>query len=125
MMNTQFSRKITVFHGRIPPEPGFLVGYGAIIAAFGLPVPIPQTLALISCKNRKYEEVGWMVFTPKHRPKDSLYKHLVFALKYEGVNLLFFKYLFSNISKENILSLFGIEPTGQYSRITCPLSGTK
>jgi Fic family protein len=116
MMNTQFSRKITVFHGRIPPEPGFLVGYGAIIEAFGLPVSIPQTLALISFKNRQYEKVGWIVFTPKHRPEDSLYKHLVFALKYEGINLLFFKYLFSKISKENILSLFGIEPTGQYSR---------
>jgi Fic family protein len=57
-----------------------------------------------------------MVFAPKYQPEDSLYKHLVFALKYEGVNLLILKYLFSKINKEDVLSLLRIEPTGQYSR---------
>lgn len=116
MNNTHILRKIPVFHGRIPPEPGILVGYGAIIEAFGLPVPLPQTLALISSKNRQYEKDGWMVFTPKHQPEDTLYKHLVFALKYEGINLLVCKYLFTKISKEEVVSLLRIEPTGQYSR---------
>jgi Fic family protein len=57
-----------------------------------------------------------MVFTPKYHPENSLYKHLVFALKYEGVNLLVFKSLFDNIRKNEILSLLCQEPTGQYSR---------
>lgn len=116
MNNIRFSQKITIFHGRMPPEPGFLVGYGAIIEAFSLPVPVPQKIALISTKNRQYKRDGWMVFTPKHHPEDTLYKHLVFALKYEGINLLIIKNLFKNIKKDEVKSLLHIEPTGKYSR---------
>jgi Fic family protein len=116
MKNTRLSRKITIFHGRIPPEPGILVGYGAIIEAFQLPVPLPDKLALISYKNRQYEKEEWMVFTPKYQPEDSLYKQLVFALKYEGVNLLVCKYLFAKLNKTDVITLLQIEPTGIYSR---------
>jgi len=116
MNNTHFSRKITVFHGRIAPETGLLVGYGAIIETFALPVPLPNTLALISSKNRRYEKEGWVVFTPKYQPEDTLYKHLVFALKYEGINLLVCKFLFNKLSKSEIETLVQIEPTGLYTR---------
>lgn len=115
-MNTHFSLKIPAFHGRALPEPGSIVGYAAVIDTLELPVPIPHTIAMISEKNRKYETEGWKVFTPKHKPEESLYKQLVFALKYEGVNLLAFKMLFEKLSKEEILDLVQIEPTGMYSR---------
>ena len=88
MKNTRFSREIPVFHGKSTPEKGKIAGYAAIIDALELPVPLPRTLALISKKSRRYEKDGWKVFTPRHQPDDSLYKQLVFALKYEGVNLL-------------------------------------
>jgi len=91
MNNNHFSRKITVFHGRSTPEEGMLVGYGAIIETLKLPVPIPETLALISQKNRRYQADGWKVLTPKYKPEDTLYKQLIFAMKYEGINLLLFK----------------------------------
>lgn len=100
MNNTSFTRKISVFHGLIPPEEGYIVGYGAIINFYELAIPLPNVLSLISTKNRKYEKNGWMVFTPKHQPEDTLYKQLVFALKHEGINLLFFKFLFSKLKKE-------------------------
>jgi hypothetical protein len=98
------------------PEAGAVVGYAAIIETLKLPVPIPEYIAVISDKNKKYEKNGWKVFTPKHKPEESLYKQLVFALKYEGVNLLFFKKLFEKISKKEILALLLIEPKGLYSR---------
>ncbi len=116
MINNCFSQKISVFHGRNTPEEGMLVGYGAIIEAVKLPVPLPETLALISSKNRRYEKEGWKVFTPKYQPGDTLYKQLVFALKYEGVNLLLFKKLFERLSNREVKELVGIEPTGRYSR---------
>ena len=116
MNNTSFARKISVFHGNIPPEEGYIVGYGAIIDFYELAIPIPNALSLISTKNRKYKKNGWMVFTPKHQPEDTLYKQLVFALKYEGINLLFFKFLFSKLKKEEIVELLKVEPTGQYTR---------
>ncbi len=85
------SLEIIAFHGITAPEQGKLVGYGAIIDALKLPLPIPLRLALISKKHRQYATDGWLVLTPRHQPEDNLYAHLVFALKYEGVNLLFFK----------------------------------
>lgn len=116
-MNTNhYSQKITVFHGRVPPEEGTLVGYGAIIHAFNLAIPLPSSLALISNKHRRYEVKGWKIFTPKHRPDDSLYKQLIFALKHEGLNLLFFKQLFLQLNKTQVEELVSMEPTGQYSR---------
>ena len=116
MKNYHFSRKITVFHGRSAPEEGTLVGYGAIIETLRLPIPLPNTLSLISLKNRLYEKNGWKVLTPKYQPEDTLYKQLVFAMKYEGINLLLFKKLFLKITKTDVKEIIAIEPTGQYSR---------
>jgi hypothetical protein len=68
MKNTCYSREITVFHGRSAPEPGNIAGYAAISDALELPLPLPNTLVLISKKNRRYQKDGWKVFTPKHQP---------------------------------------------------------
>ncbi|HZL12045.1 MAG TPA: Fic family protein [Prolixibacteraceae bacterium] len=116
MNNNPISQKITIFHGRLAPEEGFLVGYGAIIAHFNLPVPIPHKLALISYKKRQYTTKEWQVLTPRHRPDDSLFKQLVFALKYEGINLLVLKKLFDVLKADAISELVQIEPLSQYSR---------
>ena len=86
-----FSKNITVFNGKITPEPATLVGYGAIIHALQLPMPMPNKLAIISRKHKQYSTENWLVYTPRHQPKETLFHHLVFALKYEGINLLFFK----------------------------------
>jgi Fic family protein len=116
MQATRFSLKITVFHGRQTPEEALLIGYGAIIERLKLAVPMPFQLALISSKKRQYKNEQWQVFTSRHQPEDNLYKQLVFALKYEGVNLLVFKKLFEKLSQTEILSILKIEPTGIYSR---------
>ena len=116
MENKSLSPKITVFHGRTAPEEGFLVGYGAIINAFDLKVPVPETLSIISSKKRQYQVDGWQVFTSRHLPDDTLYKQLVFALKYEGVNLLLIKKLFEKITEKQTVDLLQEEPLGQYSR---------
>lgn len=116
MNNNHFSLKISVFHGRKSPEEGFLVGYGALLEAYKLEVPVPDILSLISTKKREYKTNEWQVFTSRYLPEDSLYKHLIFALKYEGLNLLLLKKLFEKLSEEQALALIQQEPTGQYSR---------
>lgn len=116
MDNNCFSLKISVFHGRKAPEEGKLVGYGALIEGFTLTMPFPHRLTLISTKKRQYTTEQWQVLTSRHEPEDTLYKQLVFALKYEGINLLFFKKLFEKIPEETIATLVQIEPQGQYSR---------
>jgi Fic family protein len=116
MNNIHFSQEILVFHGRTSPETGFLAGYGALIQYYQLNVLIPATLALISKRNKNYNQPGWIVFGPKYRPSDTLTAHLVFALKYEGVNLLFFKKLFERLEQQEIVELIMAEYTGQYIR---------
>ena len=116
MKNNYFSREITVFHGRTTPEKGILAGYGAIINAYNLSVPLPNKLSLISEKKRQYSNEEWQVFTSRHKPENTLYKQLIFALKYEGINLLVLKKLFEILSDDEIIELVQIEPLGQYSR---------
>ncbi len=94
MEYNHFSQEITVFHGRVAPEKARIAGYGAVIEALGLAMPMPERLALVSYKNRQYKDKQWQVFTFRHLPDDILYSQLVFAIKYEGINLLFFKKLF-------------------------------
>lgn len=111
-----FCKRIKVFEGRIAPEEATLVGYCAIIAKLRLSMPIPNTIALISDKQTTYQNNEWFVFSSKIKFEDRLYKHLVFALKYEGINLLFFSKLFQLIGNEGIISILKEEPLGQYSR---------
>jgi len=116
MISKCFSKEITVFLGRKTPEKATLVGYGAIIENLQLPMPMPSVLSLISEKRKNYQTEEWVVYSSRNNFEDNLYKHLVFALKYEGLNLLFFKKLFGNIDREDVLALLQIEPTGQYTR---------
>ncbi|HSL88054.1 MAG TPA: Fic family protein [Ignavibacteriaceae bacterium] len=116
MKNKRFSQSINVFHEREAPEQGNLVGYGAIIDALGLKVPIPRQLSLISEKHKKYSVDGWNVYTVKHQPQETLYNHLVFALKYEGINLLFFKKLFHQLDQATIEGWIKKEPLSIYTR---------
>lgn len=94
----------------------FMAGYGAVIDALNLDIPLPPRLALISEKHRKYQTSEWSVYTPRYKPQDILYGHLVFALKYEGINLLFFKKLFEVVEIEAIETIVKKEPLSQYSR---------
>ena len=114
--NTKFLQEISIFHGRQTPEKGTLAGYGALIETLGLPMPFPDTLALISEKRRQYRVPGWIVLTPRHKPQDSLYNILVFSIKYEGINLLFFKKLFESVDEIIIENLVRSEPLSLFSR---------
>jgi Fic family protein len=116
MKNNSFSKRISVFHGMLTPEEATLVGYGAIIDKLKLELPLPTKLSLISDKRKSYDSENWKVYSSRNSFEDTLYKHLVFAIKYEGINLLFFKKLFTKLTKAEVLNLLIEEPTGQYSR---------
>ncbi|SHJ83640.1 Fic/DOC family protein [Arenibacter nanhaiticus] len=119
-MSKYFSQKLTVFHGRILPEKGFLVGYGLLIKALEsqckLDVPLPETLAIATDKHQRYDTENWKVFTIRHKPSDDLKSHLVFALKYEALDLFILKKFFQTLGKEIVITMLEEEPTGQYTR---------
>lgn len=118
-MNNYFSQQITAFHGRPTPEPGFLAGYAllaTIIEENGMNVPLPDRLSIITEKHQRYNTDQWQVFTIRHKPDNDLTSHLVFALKYEGIDLYILKKLFQHTGNEPVLHMIKKEPTSQYSR---------
>jgi hypothetical protein len=123
-MCAYFSHTAPIFNGKQTPEDGFVVGYAAIVSSLKLPVPITGPVSIVSRQNRREKTGEWNIFSKKYLPEDNsniseieaLYKHLVFALKYEGVNLLVLSFLTRHYSKKQLTELISIEPTGQYSR---------
>ncbi|WP_456866720.1 Fic family protein [Galbibacter sp. BG1] len=119
-MSNYFSQQVTVFHGRTLPEQGFLVGYTLLIKVLesqcGLAIPLPDTLAMATEKHQRYDTENWKVFTVRHKPSNDLKSHLVFALKYEALDLYILKKFFETLGKEIIITMWKEEPTSQYTR---------
>ncbi|MDP3435344.1 MAG: Fic family protein [Bacteroidota bacterium] len=113
-----------VFYGRKVIEQGTIMGYAAIIYALNLKIPLPESIALVCNQNKKYQTDEWNIFPVSYLPViheemtelEALYKQLVFALKYEGVNLLVFSSLIKHYGFGRLTELIKFEPTGQYSR---------
>lgn len=116
MESKHFSHLVSVFQDRMAPEEGFLVGYAALIQEYSLQVPLPEVLSIISHKHRQYSNAEWRVFTPRHKPEDSLIGHLTFALKYEGIELYLLKKVFEMIDEGELIKAIAEEPNSQYRR---------
>jgi hypothetical protein len=113
----QNSRSVTIFRAFPALEEGSsLAGYSALIASHELSVPTPDYLCAIGTKHKKYDKDRWRLFTPRHKPEDTLQGHLTFALKYEGIDLAVLKALFGAIDPQEIAEIVRTEPTGIYSR---------
>jgi len=119
-MKHYFSRRVTIFHGRNLPEEGFLVGYALLIEIIEnllkIEMPLPDILAMATAKHQRYDTEDWKVFTIRHKPNDDLKSHLLFALKYEAIDLYILKRFFELMGKEVILKMLEEEPTSQYTR---------
>jgi hypothetical protein len=119
-----FLNDAPIIQGIAKPCPGWIVGYTAVIEKLKLQIPLPLVKAMVSEKYRSIKDESWLIFSAAYLPQDNtniskiqaLYNHLVFALKYEGVNLLVFTKLQEQLSHEELLALVNIEPLGQYSR---------
>lgn len=112
----QFSGPVSVFQAERLPERARPVGYAALIDACALQVPRPTTLCAIGARHKIYEADGWRIFTPRHEPAATLEGHLIFALKYEGLDLAVLKRLFGAISAEELAALITAKPTSAYMR---------
>ena len=112
------SQSVTVFHSFPSLEKDVtLAGYAALIVEHTLSVPLPDyTCARLVLGTEGRKKGCWHLFTPRHKPDDSLQGHLTFALKYEGVDLAVLKALFESVEPWKITDLVKAKPTGAYSR---------
>ena len=65
------SQSVNEFHGLMLPEPGKPVGYAALIDNFGLRVPFPSQLTMISDRHVRISTDAWQILTPRHEPADT------------------------------------------------------
>ena len=115
-MSDRNSKSVRVFHSRTLPEPAVLAGYAALIAEYGLKLPLPPRLTAIAERHHPGSTEEWQMLTPRHAPGNTLGDQLEFALKWEGVNLSVLAALFSVVSKEEITDVIHRKPTGGYAR---------
>src|SRR5690606_10264112 len=87
-----------------------------LIHAYKLPVPLPQVLSAIGTRHSIFEKDGWRIFTPRHMPNPTLEGQLVFALKYEGLDLTVLKKLFETTHPSEIIAMILERPTSAYTR---------
>jgi hypothetical protein len=113
-----FSGPVTVIHNRRLPEQAIPAGYAALIDALHLQVPLPRSLCAIGPRHRQYQQDGWRIYTPRHRPTADLEGHLTFALKYEGIDLAVLKALFQAVGSAQVEAIVRATPTGSYARRT-------
>ena len=96
-----------------------LAGYSALIDLYDLPVPLHHEMAAISPKNTRRKEDGWAIYPASLRPPSNPIDHLVFALKYEGINLLTLKKIFQSFEKKQLEQAALSKPTSAYFRRLC------
>ena len=117
-MGDWISRPVNHFHGRGLPEPAIPVGYAALINRYELPVPLPPRLAAIPERHHPASDATWNLLTPRHRPPNTLEGQIVFAMKWEGVDLGVLAALFKVIEPQEIVKLVRTTPTGSFARKT-------
>lgn len=115
--SNRFEDNLTVFRKYSLPETGMkLAGYSALIHHYDLDVPLPDSLSAVSEKHRSYKEGKWHVFKTVQQPDQTLLGHLIFAFRYEGLDLLILKRLFCTTDKSEIETIVKDQPTGRNSR---------
>lgn len=107
---------MTVFRERPLPVPSRLAGYAALIGGLELPLPLPRRLAAVSTKNLRRQENGWTIYPTPMFPGHDAVDHCVFALRYEGVDLLVLKATFKKVGPAPFTAALRSKPTSAYLR---------
>jgi Fic family protein len=115
-LSERISQAVNHFRGRSLPEPATLAGYAALMERYALQLPTPPHLAAIAERHHPASTLEWLLLTPRHRPEPSLIGDLVFALKWEGVDLAVLSALFRVLPAEEVAMLVRATPTGAFAR---------
>jgi len=75
------------FYGKRLPEEGRVSGYGWLIKELKLQIPLPECLALVAGHHHRLSTPDWEIFRAEQWPGDTVFDHLIFAIKNEGIDL--------------------------------------
>jgi hypothetical protein len=106
----------THFRGSALPEAAMLAGYSALINDYGLKLPLPSRLTAIAKRHQPRSNNKWQLLSPRHAPDNTLFGHLEFALKWDGIDLGVLSALFKVVDDNEMVQKILSAPTGAYSR---------
>ncbi len=109
----------TIFRERALPVPARLAGYAALIDRYGLSVPLHHEMAAVAIKHTRRKEDGWAIYPATSFPGNGDVDHLKFALRYEGIQLLTLKTIFTAFDKAALEQAAREQPTSGYMRRLC------
>ena len=115
-MSERISQLVSVFRGLSLPEPAVPTGYAALIDRYDLKLPLPPRLSAIANRHHPRSTLAWQLLTPRHRPDPTLAGELVFALKWEGIDLAVLAALFKSVPAGDIAAVVRATPTGGFAR---------
>ncbi|MCL2715829.1 MAG: Fic family protein [Alphaproteobacteria bacterium] len=115
-MPVKFLGQVSVYRDQRLPELVTPVGYAALIDAYRLAVPLPHLLSGIGVRHQVVTRAGWRIFTVRHTPEATFEGNLIFALKYEGLDLAVLKRLFLAVGEREIRDLIRRRPGRSDSR---------
>ena len=107
-----------IFREREVPADAELVGYAALVNAFGADAPLRSAACVRSrfSKTAREETSNWVLFEKRYRPEQSVAGHLTFALRHEPLDMLVLKRLFETIGVGDLRAAVVAEPNGIWIR---------
>ena len=105
-----------MLYDRKLPVPATPAGYSALLHALAVKAPWPRILYAASEKHTAIKDQGWEILSSRYAPKPNVFSHLVFALKYEGLDMSILKRIFLTIGPGSVEDMVKSNPTGAYAR---------
>jgi hypothetical protein len=106
------------FQERIVPADARLAGWGALVQALGIQAPVRRPIAVSEkhVSGSRRQEGDWPVFDRRYWPGQTFADHLDFALRYEEIDLLVLKRIFTAVGSETARAYVSSAPKGVRNR---------
>lgn len=107
-----------IFQDEILPRGTRLVGLSYIVKFLNIKAWIrePKLASEKLIKENRSREGAWEIFSRRYWPGDSIFRHLVFSLKYENLDMVVLKHIFKAVDKNKLTSFIASTPTGVHTR---------
>ena len=110
--------QIQIFQEQTVPENARLVGWSALVQAFGIQAPVrrPAAVSDSHVRGSRRAERTWNLFDKRYWPGEDFGDQLGFALRHEEIDLVILKRIFQSVPQETVVQFVRDAPTGAANR---------
>lgn len=116
-MELSLQKPATFQESALPPDTS-LAGLSALVHAFNVQAPVrkPACISQHNIKGHIREDRNWRVYSKRHELEPTVEAHLNFAMRYDDVDLLVLKRVFSALAAESVQRYVESAPTSIFTR---------